>query len=1291
MAEAPIEFNQDLVGTTTTEGGAAATGPIFGTDQTGADTDTDPDLWKSSKLGDNMYLKPFFESAEKALDLHRANAKFIKDFYELNKALLLAGIDPIFAAIDAILDEIIKLIQDLKGLGFYMLPVTAGAVQQNVTKNPITGALFYGGRTFVPARRDANGNLTPAGMLPGSAAFSSAQIEAKKRKAGMTVGKDLVSIISGMLGDDNKPEPQPEKIMTREEVEALGVAIDPISGEINYVETGLVTSGQATQDPDNPGWQSYITKPLMMLNEGMSLVQTTPQGILQIIDESFDDPGDIPKHVKELIMSKETDLKASSWMPETDLKDWNDLVDPSYYQSGRPVFSSSAKVGGMIFIVGAPDANRFLTVLSNFQKFLDIKAFENMKKELTTLWSDHETSAQVRVQHIARVDITKMDVSDAASGIVQGESGETAVEYKKGIETAGVFVKQERKGARKTDRRIMCPATGVVARIKEVSETKKMLIEKYETVGLPGDLDSMDMDPTESRIRAWTKAKKVDKNLLPYQQQVLEVVYQKPDQTFKHGDIICECLPNAMSGPLTADSPTGEPQKSTDLVTDKKNAPAAEGDAAAYSQIKPGKIIVGRVVDSFFADTEGTPPNWHGKSLDTLFPGWGPFLDKIEAEVRGIKDTVATAKKSLDPIINWLDGKMKELQVFSKDLENILDLFANGLPATGVYTLYLKPKTGGVKKFRERMMAAGGEDKPPEDLKFCAGVCFLGGGHDSAAATMRAIDMLALLLGLRDTTEAEKEKQKTLTAMAIPAWTNVGPVDEDGNPTTKVYKPPDRVYYRGKNYECIKNTSDDPSETGAPLIKDTAIDLETGSPSGLYILNGDYWKPLEITLGPDEQVIAGDPRTPAQLKADKLAWLQKTKTSLGTILNQLAGSGAGSLRNKILRVNLFGEINVATGKFVGENYNIFIELRQIRDNLINELDLLVERIEEMLTEIEVMLIQANDTVKFDPTTGSGVRPGSIRTKGKTLMLVGGGEFKDFVDPDDFEKGDRKIKQNTTITIMNPLSDSSGATRAVDKISNSTVAVLEEAFPADIDTALPYDIPTSYAIDSDYANEPENKIGNDDQAPYYGGYYWHPGYRLREFYAKANTVSVVVPASNGNYDDLPVFEGGQIGPQGQKRTTSYYPSGTIIKLNGTAAVSDTFVSGEGVQVIQEIENKTASWMSLGVAQDDILILNFGGDTNVSRPITETIGNEYLAVATPFAIGAGATEMFVYHDNWSVEISDAGQAEAAKSNKIQKSRNDFKGYLAEINAHAKVVYDDLDILSNKNWPEQDDTTS
>ena len=108
MAESTGDFTLNIsdFGTTTNPDGTPATGPLFGTDQGAAAEDAEPDLWESSKLGDNMYLKPFFESAEKALDLHRANAKFIKDFYELNKALLLAGIDPFFAAIDAILDEI---------------------------------------------------------------------------------------------------------------------------------------------------------------------------------------------------------------------------------------------------------------------------------------------------------------------------------------------------------------------------------------------------------------------------------------------------------------------------------------------------------------------------------------------------------------------------------------------------------------------------------------------------------------------------------------------------------------------------------------------------------------------------------------------------------------------------------------------------------------------------------------------------------------------------------------------------------------------------------------------------------------------------------------------------------------------------------------------------------------------------------------------------------------------------------------------------------------------------------
>ena len=223
-------------------------------------------------------------------------------------------------------------------------------------------------------------------------------------------------------------------------------------------------------------------------------------------------------------------------------------------------------------------------------------------------------------------------------------------------------------------------------------------------------------------------------------------------------------------------------------------------------------------------------------------------------------------------------------------------------------------------------------------------------------------------------------------------------------------------YYRGKNYECILDTKDDPSETGAPLIKDTAVDPDTGVPSGLYILNGVFWKPLDLDLGPDEEVIAGDPRSPQQLKKDKLAWLDLAKTSLQSILNILDGPSAASLRSKIMKVALFGKINILTGLFEGENYNVFIELKQMRDNCIYELDLLVERIEEIITEIDIMQIVSGTATLYSAENPDGVRPGSLRTKGKTLMLVGGGQFKDFVDTDDFLKGDRKIKKNTTITI-----------------------------------------------------------------------------------------------------------------------------------------------------------------------------------------------------------------------------------------------------------------------------------
>ena len=102
------------------------------------------------------------------------------------------------------------------------------------------------------------------------------------------------------------------------------------------------------------------------------------------------------------------------------------------------------------------------------------------------------------------------------------------------------------------------------------------------------------------------------------------------------------------------------------------------------------------------------------------------------------------------------------------------------------------------------MLAAGGPNKPPEALKFCAGVCFLGGGP-TGGALVKSVETLALLLGLRTQTAEETKQQEDFSKLATPVYDN-----------EKLYMADDEVYFRGSNYRCLKdNTTGEP-----PLIKD---------------------------------------------------------------------------------------------------------------------------------------------------------------------------------------------------------------------------------------------------------------------------------------------------------------------------------------------------------------------------------------------------------------------------------------------------------------------------------------
>ena len=1214
-----VALDTSLIGKTTNADGTEATGLHFGSDF-GAAAEEDPDLWKSQTLGDISFLKPFFEASKKGLELHKQNSAFIREIYELNKALMFATIDPIFAAIDAILDEILKLLADLRGLGFFMLPVHANAVEQNVERNPATGSLYFGNDVYVPAKK------IPAVGTPGT---------------------------------DNYTAPTYTRANTTAAGQFDAVATDPISGETIYVKAPEMSEYPRVRGRDNPitltggGIGAYVDHYYIKMNNYTGLMSLTPGGILQTIDKSFDDEGDVPKFFKQAIADGQvknedgTFATLKDYVPNVDISKFSDLIDPSYYKSGRPIMSDSAKVGGIIFIIGMPDFDKFKTILEKFNKLIDIKGFTELLKDLDKIFTPKAQTNTLLLSKVATITVaegTNMSAIQTQDKIPAHAQTQTSLE---GADKEGAYyvMQDESSGAfgvQNPDQtnRVLKNDKHVYARVKQVVETIPWLNEKMDMRAAKA-MASTDLPLTESRIRLMTIGTKVNKNPLPYMNQTLEIEYiESGGEEFQCGDLVYEAVPGTT--PEIRPPGIGPPSEVNDQGT-------------TYNQVREGTCTVGVVVDAYDDKAIPESPNWSGKSLEQLFPALGPLLNKCESEVRGIKASVASAKKVLDPVIAWLDSKIADVEAFAEDITEILELFAEGVPATGMYSLYLEPRTGGIAKFRERMMSAGGDRKPPESLKFCAGVCFLGGGP-TGNPLLKSIDLLSLLLGLRPQTALEVATTQTMAKIAIPTY------DE-----TKEYTAGDKVFYNNVNYICIV----DAPASEAPLIMST---------DGTPVLNTAYWSFAEAAVGGDTEVEVGDSRTPEEIVKAKLAWLKAAKAALAEILEYLDGSppSGKNLREKIEDVNRFGSIDTTTQLFDGPDINIYLELTQLRENDLRELELLVERIKEIIQAIEINLIQESLKLESDEDTPKG----SLRSIGKTLMIIKG-EFVDEVDGTSFEDfGHRQVKPNTTITVLHPLLDASGATRSVEKLSNTTIAVLEEEFPVDLEEILPYNVILNNSVESVYKHRDENKIPNTQS-------YYHPGYRLREYKAKANTVSIAVPNDSGEYTQLPRWAAGQAGPEGDVRTTAHYPEGTVVKINGTVPVSETYISDDtGLQVVRTEEELVVAdtWMALGVAENDKITIDFGSDSGgaVTKVVDTTIGEEYVKVDSGFTIGTGAPEIFLYHGEWSFEISDASLAEAAKAAKIQGSRNKYADYLEEINEQADIVYDYLTTLEAKTWP-------
>ena len=130
------------------------------------------------------------------------------------------------------------------------------------------------------------------------------------------------------------------------------------------------------------------------------------------------------------------------------------------------------------------------------------------------------------------------------------------------------------------------------------------------------------------------------------------------------------------------------------------------------------------------------PPNWNRSTpIEKLIPPFGTFLNMLSGFAQTLRDIAKDTSGQLDRLIEFMDIQIANLDELNSQIQYVLSFFTIGLPAAGIYWLFLPQEEGGTDGMISRLESA--EGRPPDDLEFSAGLFFLGGGP-----SMKVMDSL---------------------------------------------------------------------------------------------------------------------------------------------------------------------------------------------------------------------------------------------------------------------------------------------------------------------------------------------------------------------------------------------------------------------------------------------------------------------------------------------------------------------------------------------------------------------
>lgn len=153
------------------------------------------------------------------------------------------------------------------------------------------------------------------------------------------------------------------------------------------------------------------------------------------------------------------------------------------------------------------------------------------------------------------------------------------------------------------------------------------------------------------------------------------------------------------------------------------------------------------------SDTEtkkSIAPDWKSRRVTKhIIPALGNALNSVEGIIQGFIDQAVGASTAVQNLIDYIEGKVKEIIEIQAELQDLRDFFNSldlaTLDLVTLNILVVEPQVGGINILKSSVLDVNLVGRPDRDLQFTALVSFVGAGS--------GVSLLLFLLGLTDSFE----------------------------------------------------------------------------------------------------------------------------------------------------------------------------------------------------------------------------------------------------------------------------------------------------------------------------------------------------------------------------------------------------------------------------------------------------------------------------------------------------------------------------------------------------------